>query len=191
MPSSYIKLILVARYNMKSEKRAPIPQLILIAGYFIFVGISLIVGFEPGQQIGRHFWNFTKTMLGLIPCAFILVSLFDVWVNRETVEKHFGEQSGWKGYLWAILLAGTVTGGIYVALPVAYALYKKGAHFGPLFTYISAASICRIPMTAFEASILGVKFTVIRFLVSLPLVVFSSILLAKYLAKINFQLTEN
>lgn len=176
--------------KQNTPKPKPIPQLALIISYFVFVGISLLIGFEPGRQIGRNFWSFAKTMLGLIPCAFILVSLFDVWVKREAVERHFGEQSGWKGYVWAILLAGTVTAGMYVALPVAYALYKKGAHLGPLFTYIGAASICRIPMTAFEASILGVKFTVIRFLVSLPLVVLSSILLAKYLAKINFQLTE-
>lgn len=173
------------------SKSKPISQLVLIACYALFIGISLLLGFEPGQQIGRNFWNFTKTMLGLIPCTFVLVSLFDVWVKRETVEKHFGEQSGWKGYLWAILLSGTVTGNIYVALPVACALYKKGAHFGPLFTYIGAASICRIPMTAFEASILGVKFTVIRFLFSLPLVVLSSMLLAKYLARIQFRMTEN
>ncbi len=170
----------------QQKQRKPIPQLVLLTIYALFVAVSFLSGFEPGKQIGVNFFTFAKTMMTIIPCAFLLVGLFDVWIRRELVEKHFGEESGWKGYLWAILLAGTVTGGVYVALPVAHSLSKKGAHFGPLFTYIGAAAICRVPMATFEASFLGIKFTAIRFLVSLPLVVLSSFLLGKYLTKSGY-----
>lgn len=127
-------------------------------------------------------------MLKILPCAFILIGLFEVWVKRETVEKHFGEESGLKGYLWAVLLAGTTVGGLYVAFPVAYSLHSKGARLSVIFTYLGAAAICRVPMTIFEASFLGIKFTAIRLFVSLPLVILSSILLEDYLKKTGYKI---
>jgi uncharacterized membrane protein YraQ (UPF0718 family) len=174
----------------QKKKRKPILKIVIITGYAVFLGISFIVNFEPGKQIGANFFTFSKTLLTMIPFVFVLIGLFEVWVKRETVEKHLGEESGIKGYLWAILLAGTVMGPLYVALPVAYSLYKKGATFSVIFTYIGASAICRVPMTTFEASFLGLKFTAIRFLVSLPLVVLTSMMLGKYLTKIRYTMEE-
>ncbi len=127
-------------------------------------------------------------MFKILPCAFILIGLFEVWVRRETVEKHLGERSGIRGYIWAVLLAGTTVGGLYVAFPVAYSLYGKGAKLSVIFTYLGAAAICRVPMTIFEASFMGIKFTTIRLLVSLPLVIVTSILLGDYLTKRNYRI---
>ncbi len=45
--------------------------------------------------------------------------------------------------------------------------------------------ITRIPMTLFEASFLGIKFSLIRLLVSLPLVILSSIWLGEYIERKN------
>lgn len=129
-------------------------------------------------------------MLKVLPCAFILVGLFEVWVKRETVDKHFGEEAGIKGYMGTVLLAGTIVGPLYVALPLAYALFSKGAMLSVIFTYISASAIFRVPMAVFEASFLGLKFTVIRILISIPLVIASSIILGNYLAKKNYEIIE-
>jgi uncharacterized membrane protein YraQ (UPF0718 family) len=128
-------------------------------------------------------------MLGIMPGAFILIGLFEVWVKREIVERHLGEGSGFRGYLWMILLASTAVGGLYLAFPVAYSLYSKGAKLSVIFTYLGAAAICRIPMTIFEASFLGVKFTAIRWLVSLPLVIITSMLLGNYLTRRGYKVS--
>jgi hypothetical protein len=50
-----------------------------------------------------------------------------------------------------------------------------------VFTYLSAAGICRIPITLFEASLLGIRFTLVRFAISLPFVVASSRLMGRCL----------
>ncbi|MGB2814166.1 MAG: permease [Dehalococcoidales bacterium] len=170
-------------------KRSAIITILLIAGYFIFLLVSWFTGFSPGQQIGQNFVTFSVDMLKILPGAFILIGLFEVWVKRETVERHLGEGSGFRGYLWVILLAGTTVGGLYLAFPVAYTLYRKGAKLSVVFTYLGAAAICRIPMAIFEASFLGVKFTVIRWLVSLPLVVITSILLGNYLTRRGYRVS--
>jgi uncharacterized membrane protein YraQ (UPF0718 family) len=145
--------------------------------FSIFMLVSLHTGFAPGKAIGRNFLSFLEQMFRILPCVFIIIGLFDVWVKTETVEKHLGHDSGPLSYLWAVLLAGTSIGGLHVALPIAHALYMKRAKLGIVLAFLLAAGICRVPMTLFEASFLGWRFTCIRFAVSLPLVVFSSALL--------------
>lgn len=161
-----------------------------ISGYIVFLIVSFIFGFNPGKEISYNFISFLLYMLKILPCAFILIGLFEVWVKKEVIEKHLGEESGIRGYVWAILLAGTIAGGLLVAFPIAYSMYNKGAKLSVIFTYMGAAAICRVPMTMFEASFMGVKFTVIRLLVSLPLVIITSVLLGKYLSKRNYKIIE-
>jgi uncharacterized membrane protein YraQ (UPF0718 family) len=170
-------------------KRNNILKILLFASYFIFLLVAWLTGFNPGQQIGHNFGSFLVDMLKILPGAFILIGLFEVWVKRETVERHLGEGSGFRSYLWVILLSGTTVGGLYLAFPVAYALYSKGARLSVIFTYLGAAAICRIPMAIFEASFLGIKFTAIRWLVSLPLVIITAILLGNYLTRRGYKLS--
>lgn len=165
-------------------KRAEnIANIIIITAFILFMIFSLIYDIPFGKNVFRNFNQFALDMLKIVPCAFLLIGLFEVWIKRETVERHLGEDSGLMRYVWAILLAGTTVGGLYVAFPVAYTLYKKGAEPSMIFTYIGASGIFRIPMTVFEISFLGVKFTVIRLIVSLPLTVLFSILLGRYMKR--------
>jgi len=170
-------------------KRNNIVKIAFISGYILFLIVSFMSGFNPGKEIGHNFASFSIDMLEILPGAFILIGLFEVWVRKETIEKHFGEESGVRGFIWAVLLAGTTVGGLYVAFPVAYSLYRKGAKLSVIFTYVGAAAICRVPMAIFEASFLGIKFTAIRLLVSIPLVIVTSILLGDYLKKRNYRIT--
>ena len=169
-------------------KRQNIIKIILVVIYVIFVLISLIKGFIPGKQVIHNFISFATAMLKLLPFAFILIGLFEVWVKKETVEKHLGEGASFMCYLWMILLASTTAGGLYVAFPIAYSLYSKGAKLSVIFTYIGAAAIVKIPMAIFEASFMGLKFTTIRLLTSLPLVIITSVLLGELLTKRSYKI---
>lgn len=162
----------------------------LAGAYAGFIAISFAAGFTPGKEIGENFFDFSWAMLKILPCAFILIGLFEVWVKKETVEKHMGENSSFAAYLWAILLAGTTVGGLYVAFPVAYTLYSKGARLSIIFTYIAASAICRVPMTIFEASFMGIKFSIIRLAVSIPLVIISSMFLGAWLGKKGYKIKK-
>lgn len=160
------------------------------SAYVLFISVSFVVGFRPGRQIGLNFLSFSGYMLKILPCAFLLIGLFEVWVRRDTVERHLGQEAGFRGHIWAVLLAGTTVGGIYVAFPVAYSLLRKGAKLSVIFTYMGASAICRVPMTIFEASFLGIRFSIIRLCVSLPLVIVASMVLGGYLAKRGYRVTE-
>jgi uncharacterized membrane protein YraQ (UPF0718 family) len=171
-------------------KRGNIFRAVIIILFIVFITVSWISGYDPGKEISDNFISFSLEMLKVLPCVFILIGLFEVWVKNETIQKHLGEGSGIKGYLWGVLLAGTTVGGLYIAFPVAYSLYNKGARLGVIFTYIGASALCRIPMSIFEASFLGIKFTLIRLLVSLPLVIITSMLLGNYLTKRRYKIME-
>jgi uncharacterized membrane protein YraQ (UPF0718 family) len=140
---------------------------------------SFVFDFKSGEEISYNFISFLKNMGMLLPPVFVLIGLFEVWIKKEMIEKHMGHGSDFTSYIYAILLSSTMVGGIVVALPVAISLFNKGAKPSVIYTFIFAAAICRIPMTFFEASFLGLKFTVIRLLVSLPLIIFASILMGK------------
>ncbi|MFP4473200.1 MAG: permease [Candidatus Omnitrophota bacterium] len=169
-------------------KKGNVIRNIAIVAYFLFLIFSFSFGFDSGKEIGRNFLSFAVDMFKVLPFAFILIGLFEVWVKKETVEKHLGEKSGMRGFFWVILLAGTMIGGLYVALPIAHALYNKGAKLSVVFTFLGAAAITRVPMTVFEASFMGVKFTLIRLVISLPLVIITSIVLGSYLTKKGFKI---
>lgn len=160
----------------------------VFVAFLLFIGVAYFLGAEAGKSITNHAIAFSKNLLAILPCAFILIGLFQVWLKKETVEKHFGKQSSWRGHFWAVLLAGTTVGGLYVAFPVAAALHHKGARLAVIFTYLGAAAIVRIPMSIFEASFLGLKFTLIRLLVSLPLVIASAEILGRYLERRQFKI---
>ena len=171
---------------MKMQKKTI--RFFAMSAYGLFLLASFLLGFNPGKQIGYNFFSFSVEMLKILPCAFVLIGLFEVWVKKEKVEKHLGRKSGFVAYVWAILLAGTTVGGLYVAFPVAYSLYHKGAKLSVIFTYIGAAGICRIPMTIFEASFMGLRFSLVRLAISIPLVLVSSIWLGNYLEKRNYKI---
>jgi uncharacterized membrane protein YraQ (UPF0718 family) len=167
-----------------------IAYLAVLAAFAAWVAVSFWTGPAVGRQMGRTFASTLLVMLKLLPCAFVLIGLFDVWVKRQTVERHFGRGSGARGYFWAVLLAGMTVGGLYVAFPVAYSLSRKGASLPVVFAYVSLAGVCRIPMTLFEVSFMGVTFTAVRLAVSIPLVILTSHVLGRILERRGYVITE-
>lgn len=150
--------------------------------FSILITTGLILDLNIAQGVFDNFLSFFLTMVKFVPAVFLLIGLFDVWVDKNLIEKHLGKDSGFLAYFWAMILASTTVGGLYVAFPVASALYKKGASTRIIFSYIGTAAICRIPMSLFEASYVGISFTAIRWIVSIPLVIISSILMEKLIS---------
>jgi hypothetical protein len=172
------------------DKRKRISPFILIflAAYAGFIIASLAAGFEFGITAGRNLLRFSKEMILILPAAFILIGLFEVWVPRSAIERHLGKDSGVLAYFWMLLLAGTTVGGIYIAFPVAYSLRQKGARLSVIFAYVGFAGVARIPMTLFELSVMGAAYTGIRLAVSIPLILLFSKLLGDYLEKKKYRI---
>jgi len=156
----------------------------VIIAFVVFVGSSYYYHYNPGISIFEHnFWSFIKEMLFALPVMFILVGLFDVWVSKEKVQKHIGEASGVKGIMLIMLLAFMQAGPLYAAFPVAYILWKKGTSAKNIFIYLSASSIVKIPMLAFEIGFLGIQFSILRIMISIPVFIIVGTIMGKYFTK--------
>jgi uncharacterized membrane protein YraQ (UPF0718 family) len=154
---------------------------VILFGSFI-IG-SLFLNYEPGVKIYSNFSQFFLEMITFLPLMFLLVGLFDVWVPKEKIEKHIGHESGLIGSLWVILLATLQAGPLYGAFPIAYILSKKGAGVRNIFIYLGAFSALKIPMLTFEIGFLGLKFTLLRTLFSLPVFIIIGIIMEKIVGR--------
>lgn len=158
--------------------------------FLLFIGISWLFEFSAGKQVGTNFWMFFSEMILFLPLMFILIGLFDVWVPREKIEKHIGSDAGWKGTGLVILLAMLQAGPLYGAFPFAYLLWKKGSSVRNIFIYLGAFSTIKIPMLTFEIGFLGLKFSLLRTLISLPLFIVAGYLMEHILKGKNFEVSK-
>lgn len=172
-------------------KKGEIITFVLFAIFALFVGVSFLINYDGGEKTGIAFADVMIEMLKILPFAFILIGLFEAWIKRETVIKHLGDESGKRGYLLVLLLAGFTVGGLFVAFPLADTLYKKGASLKIIFAYLGFAGVFRIPMTIFEISFLGLPFTVVRLLVTIPLFLLVGIVMGKVLKARNYRLNSD
>jgi uncharacterized membrane protein YraQ (UPF0718 family) len=163
---------------------------IWITAYVILTLSSFIFGFNPGKEVFNNFTQSFIEMITFMPFLFIIVGLFDVWVPKETIQKHIGQGSGIQGIAWVVLLAMLQAGPLYGAFPVAYMLYKKGASIRNIFVYLGAFSSMKIPMLGIEIGYLGVQFSVVRTLVSLPLFIGIGYLMERYLKNRHFEISD-
>lgn len=167
-----------------------------LAEYIIVILFGAILlflkyaGFSYTLVIGRNFWLFFSEMITFLPFMFILIGLFDVWIPKEKIEKHIGKESGVKGIIWCILLAMLQAGPLYGAFPVAYLLWKKGCGIKNIFIYLGAFSTLKIPMLTFEIGFLGLKFSLLRTLVTLPVFILIGEIMEIYLRDKNFEIQQ-
>jgi uncharacterized membrane protein YraQ (UPF0718 family) len=166
-------------------------HLLIVLLFAVFTAASYSFHFQPGKTIFRTgFLPFLKEMILFLPFMFILIGLADVWFSKEEVEKHLGANSGFRGTVYVILLSMLQAGPLYGAFPVAFLLWKKGASIRNIFIYLGAFSTLKIPMILFEISFLGWKFSLIRTLVTLPVILLIAIIMERYFANKTFKINE-
>lgn len=164
---------------------------LIILTFTVFVSVSFVLDFSVGENIFKEqFYSFFKEMILFLPIMFILIGLGDVWIHREKVEKHIGKDSGFKGIILVIFLSMAQVGPLYGAFPVTYLLWKKGASIRNIFIYIGAFCTIKIPMITFEIGFLGWKFSLLRTLFSLPIIILIAILMERILKNKGFEVKQ-
>jgi uncharacterized membrane protein YraQ (UPF0718 family) len=165
-------------------------DILICSTFIVFITASYFYNYQIGKQAALNFKMFFIEMMSFIPLMFILIGLFDVWFPKEKVEKHIGHDSGIKGIFWVILLAMLQAGPLYGAFPVAYLLWKKGASTRNIFIYLGAFATLKIPMLMFEVGFMGLKFSLLRTLITLPMFITMGFIMEWYLKDKNFQVNK-
>lgn len=129
----------------------------------IAVNLILLV-FQPQRELtalrftGRNVLHF----LFMLTPIFVCIGLLDSWIERDTMVKILGKQSGKRGVLAALLMGMVTAVPLYALLPVAGVLLKKGSRISNVLLFLCASASIRIPLLLFEVSSLGGRFTFVR-----------------------------
>jgi uncharacterized membrane protein YraQ (UPF0718 family) len=158
-------------------------DLIVLGLFALAFVLSFILRWDFGLRTAESFTHSFFEMMSFLPAIFILIGLVDAWVPKEVVAKHTGEGSGWKSSLWMILLAMLQVGPLYGAFPVAYLMWKKGTSARNIFIYLGAFSSLKLPMLGFEIGFLGIKFTLLRTALSVPVFILIAVTMDKVFGK--------
>lgn len=161
----------------------------LIQRYYFFIFslllslLILICNHSLGMKIlNSAFLSFLQ-MLSVLPPIMVLLGLLDSWISKETMMKYMGENSGLTGILIAILIGSFAAGPMYASFPFALVLLKKGVKFSNVIIFMNAWCVTKISTLLFEISSLGIKFTIIRFLINFPLIIIIGFLVEYFVSE--------
>lgn len=172
---------------MKKLLKENLVNLAIMAGFAVYALVGQPAGWLRADESAANFGQFFGEMIGFMPAIFVLIGLIDVWVPKERIQKHIGPGSGAKGTLYVILLAMFQAGPLYGAFPIALLLWNKGCSVRNIFVFLGAFSVLKIPMLSFEIGFLGLKFSLLRTLVTLPLFILIGVAMERLLKGREFK----
>jgi len=166
--------------SIKEKQKKGMMRDIIFLGIAIVIAIILISLFPDKREvITTSSWEFFIEMIWILPAVMVLMGLFSVWVSKEVVINYLGESSGIKGIFLAIFLGALPTGPLYIAFPVAAVLIKKGAKISNIIIFLSSWACIKIPQEMVELKFLGLKFMVLRLILTIIFVVIMGLSIEK------------
>jgi len=159
--------------------------LILFIVIAIFIALLFIFPYNK-EGIIENSANYFFEMALILPAVMILMGLFNVWISEKTVANYLGKQSGLKGSFISVFLGALPTGPLYVAFPLASSMIKKGASISNIVIFLSAWACLKIPQELVELQFLGWKFMVLRWTLTVILVVIMGAVIEKLVSKNSF-----
>ncbi|HLV67352.1 MAG TPA: permease [Polyangiaceae bacterium] len=112
----------------------------------------------------------------LLP-AFLLAGMLSVLVSPESLAQWLGRGAGLRALLLGTAAGALTPAGPFVAFPLVAVLLKAGASVGAVTAYVTAWALLGVHrVVAMEIPILGWRFAVVRYTVSLAVPVLTGFL---------------
>lgn len=163
---------------VKTIKKYKLIFVILLA--YIITGFYNIKIFQKALVSTLMYF---KEMMEVLPAVFILTGLINVWVPPEIIMKNFGIESGLKGKITSLMVGAVSAGPIYAAFPLAQSLLLKGASIGNTVIILSSWAVIKIPMLLVESKFLGINFSAVRYLLTIPGIMLISVICEKVISR--------
>jgi len=161
--------------KQKDKKKKIIRDYLIMSAIIVVFAMLYFVFPAKGEVSLKNSWQFFIEMMEILPAVTILIGILSVWATQEMVTKYLGKESGFKGFLVALLMGTLPAGPLYVAFPIAKALRMKGASVGNMVTYLSVFAAIKLPQLLMEWRFLGWKFTLLRFPITVVLIYLMSL----------------
>jgi uncharacterized membrane protein YraQ (UPF0718 family) len=130
-------------------------------------------------------------MIQVLPVIFLLTVSIEALVPKEAIIKHFGEDSGFLGNIFSIILGSISAGPIYAAFPISKMLLSKGASIANIVIILSSWAVIKIPMLANEVKFLGFSFMIVRWILTVSFILIMAWITGKIIDKKDILSAEN
>ena len=124
--------------------------------------------------------------LGLLPriaVAIMTAGFAARLLESVPIATYIGPDSGFSGVALAMLVGSVIPAGPVISFPLVVVLSHAGAGTVQIITFLTAWSVFAIHrVLTFEMPLMGLRFTAIRFLASIPLPFIAAGLTALYLS---------
>ncbi|NLX74992.1 MAG: permease [Synergistaceae bacterium] len=137
-------------------------------------GLISIINPSMGLASVKNSGYYIKEMLMIMPVIFVLTALLDLWVPKEKIMQFLGKDAKVKGLFLAFVIGSISAGPIYAAFPMCTMLHKKGASIRNIVVILSSWAVIKIPMLLNEAKFLGLRFMIIRWLLTVAAIIIFS-----------------
>jgi uncharacterized membrane protein YraQ (UPF0718 family) len=156
-------------------------KLILLVA-LIYLILLILSPSMAGKAVQNSLYYLVE-MFQVIPVIFLLTVVIEALVPKELIVRGFGEKSGMKGNILALLLGSISAGPIYAAFPVSKTLLGKGASITNIVIILSAWAVIKLPMLANEAKFLGVNFMVVRWILTVISILIMAYIIGRIIKK--------
>jgi uncharacterized membrane protein YraQ (UPF0718 family) len=149
-----------------------------------------IISPQKGILAFKNSLFYVKEMIMVMPAIFILTLFINAWVPKELILKNLGEESGFKGGFLSLAFGSLSAGPLYAAFPICKMLLSKGASVANIVVILSSWAVIKVPMLANEARFLGVRFMVMRWILTVISIFIMSFMLSKIVKKKDIPLVK-
>lgn len=140
---------------------------------FLFVlALYFIVGIFNLQLAKEAAFNFFYMLIKIIPILFIVFIVMigvDIYFTKDRTKNFVGDESGIKGWIYAIISGILISGPPYILYPLLGNLKKRGMKNSLLAALLYNRNI-KIPFIPVMIYYFGIKFTIV---ISVYIIIFS------------------
>lgn len=133
---------------------------------FFVIIIHIVIFLFDGENSSLSLTKSYEVLLKLLP-IFVMIIFITTMINYllkpKSIMKHFGKDSGIKGWIYATLGGIISHGPMYMWYPMIKELRENGLKDGLLATFMYTRSI-KIPFIPIMVDYFGVVFTVVLFI---------------------------
>ena len=133
---------------------------------FFVIIIHIVIFLFDNQNSSLSLSKSYELLLKLLPIfvmIIVITTLINYFLKPKSIMKHFGKDSGVKGWVYSSLGGIVSHGPMYVWYPMLSQLKQNGLKDGLLVTFMYTRSI-KIPFIPIMIDYFGVLFTVILFI---------------------------
>lgn len=161
--------------------------------FFVAFAYLMVLAVSPEKALSsvNNSIYYLIEMIQVLPVIFLLTVVIDALVPKEMIMRGFGENSGIKGNLLALLLGSISAGPMYAAFPISKTLLGKGANISNIVIILSTWAVVKVPMLFNEVKFLGINFMIVRWILTVAAIFAMAYLTAMFVKKTDLPVDES